>query len=96
VFEAARPLENLRFVLTRPKRADKSPGQKAARKLLERSYRTFVTWYAELEAEERVASEGGAGAPVADAELPIEDAGAARVAALLEMKLGDLQRGEAG
>jgi len=90
VYEAARPLEDLRFVLTRPKRADKSPGQHAARKLLERDYRGFVGMLTKLEDEERVARGNGPGGALCPrcggpaAEAPIEDHGAARVGILIE------------
>jgi hypothetical protein len=93
VYEAGTPLDDVRFVLGHPKTADVTPGQKAARKLLERDYRGFVLLLEKLEGGERVASEeAGEGSEAQVEEQPIEDAGARRVGELVERKLRELRQ----
>lgn len=83
-------LDDMRHVLVRNKAADRTPGQKSARQLLERSYKEFHLMFDKLRAEKEAEDRRARGEAEESAEEPIKDQGAARVGKLVDDLLANL------
>lgn len=89
----ASPLEDTVWVRRHEKHLDVTPGQKAARKLLERSVSEFNKEVDRLEAKARSEpADTTPPSPGSEQPAPLKDAGAQRVGLLCEKHLAEFRR----
>lgn len=89
----ATPLEEMEWVRRHERHEDVTPGQKAARKLLERSVSEFNKEVDRLESKARIEPANTSPSSPGSLEVvPLKDAGAQRVGLLCEKHLAEFRR----